>query len=230
MERVELREKIDKLAAFMETHTFKSIDAYEKIRLRRQLTVMKLYHDVLIDRIEAFPMENSGKILALEQQLLMKGGRMAEQDATDNESKPEKNEEADHRTNNDWFLQQLIRFVNADDMSFSLTLQVGGLIVSGTVISGNKYFQEFSDQFCTAIVNDEIRDDFRKYFSMNQDIYKGDRENNDNVPLPSFIHVRNARFYHPGGDPLPSNGGILWRGRIAEVDGFFLGAFGAPTQ
>ncbi len=42
---------------------------------------------------------------------------------------------------------------------------------------------------------------------------------------PSFIHLKKATVRSPSGS-LPSNDGMLWRGRLTEVSGFMLGSIG----
>jgi hypothetical protein len=41
---------------------------------------------------------------------------------------------------------------------------------------------------------------------------------------PSFIHLKNATVRTPDG--WMPNQGVLWRGRLTEVSGFFLGIMG----
>lgn len=41
---------------------------------------------------------------------------------------------------------------------------------------------------------------------------------------PTFIHLRNAQVFL-GHNPAPSKGDGLWRGRLASVDGWFLGQY-----
>jgi hypothetical protein len=39
-----------------------------------------------------------------------------------------------------------------------------------------------------------------------------------------FIHLRNAHIFAPGQPPIPTSPhGTFWRGRLASVDGYFLG-------
>lgn len=55
-EHAELKEKRDKLHAFMTASAaFNKLPSEEKARLQRQLAVMNGYHDVLQERIENFP-------------------------------------------------------------------------------------------------------------------------------------------------------------------------------
>lgn len=53
-EQTELKDKINKLESFFITPIFEGLSIQERHRLKRQLTYMKLYHDVLEERIEEF--------------------------------------------------------------------------------------------------------------------------------------------------------------------------------
>lgn len=52
VEKIELKEKIDKLSAFLGSDNFKSIDKRQQGLLRQQLTVMLQYLEILQDRID----------------------------------------------------------------------------------------------------------------------------------------------------------------------------------
>jgi hypothetical protein len=39
----------------------------------------------------------------------------------------------------------------------------------------------------------------------------------------NFIHLKNTKVYCGDDKPTPSEGKIFWRGKLSEVDGFFLG-------
>lgn len=39
-----------------------------------------------------------------------------------------------------------------------------------------------------------------------------------------YVHIRNARFFQPGGGgPIPQVSSSWWRGRLSEVSGFVIG-------
>ncbi len=44
--------------------------------------------------------------------------------------------------NTDWFLNYLVRVVNESDLSFGITLTVKGMIISGMLIGGKKFFEK----------------------------------------------------------------------------------------
>lgn len=53
-EREELAIRVEKLHAFTGTDTMRALDQAERVRLMRQLDAMKLYEQVLGERIAAF--------------------------------------------------------------------------------------------------------------------------------------------------------------------------------
>ncbi len=125
----------------------------------------------------------------------------------------------------DWFLQSLIGFANRWGLEMGITLQVSGMLVSGTLISGAKYFEEFAAQFAGGFKNNaELSEPFHELISSYKKIYDVASEEDSDHPPPNYVHLRNAQFYQPGQKPLPTNQGVLWRGRVAEIGGFNLGS------
>jgi hypothetical protein len=53
----------------------------------------------------------------------------------------------------DWLLQSLISIVNNESASIPITLSVGGLLISGDMIGGKTYFDEFARQFKDGFTN-----------------------------------------------------------------------------
>jgi hypothetical protein len=114
-------------------------------------------------------------------------------------------------------------------LGIPVTLNVGGFLVSGYVISGKDYFEEFSrivqgglPDFFSDEDKKNIVDSFRKL----ADQYEPEGATTEETVVQSrfnFVHLRNAVFLHPGGEPVPSNVGLLWRTKLDAVDGFTLG-------
>lgn len=137
----------------------------------------------------------------------------------------------------DWFLQLLVGIANKNtDESFveyPITLQVGGLLVSGHLTSGRNYFEGFADELKTGF--DKVpalqESDNEKFVSPFRMIAKEFYDNSEELTdeqveasnNPGFIHLRNARVFHPNGTPIPINKPVWWRGRLDAVDAFFLG-------
>ncbi|MGY0613465.1 gas vesicle accessory protein GvpU [Luteimonas sp. A501] len=127
----------------------------------------------------------------------------------------------------DWFLQHLVSIANESSLEFGLTLFTEGLIISGQLVSGKKYFSTFAAEFSNAYPGDEeSKATIKSAFESNGKIY--DQGADEEVPPPpQFIHLINARCFSHNGQPLPNNRGVAWRGRINAVSGFNLGQLGA---
>jgi hypothetical protein len=108
--------------------------------------------------------------------------------------------------------------------SLSVTLQVGGQLVSGDLISGLNYFETMAEKMKTAQGNAEshITDALASIMESLKDAYKPEANGPDQLP-PTYIHLRNARFV---GLPGTSATGIYWRGRLSAVDGFVIASLG----
>ena len=135
----------------------------------------------------------------------------------------------------DWLLRGLIALVQGSEkegvkMSIPVTLNVGGFLVSGSVISGGEYFEEFSEIVGYGLSNsfdEESKEGITATFRTLGDVYEPKEQTLEEIirrESYNFVHLRDARFMHPGGDPIPLNMGMLWRTKLEAVDGFTLGA------
>ena len=128
----------------------------------------------------------------------------------------------------DWFLQSLVSIVNNESASIPITLSVGGLLISGEMIGGKTYFNEFARQFKDSFkdLNSKtaatIEESFKRLGEV-YDLIPQKAQEHASLPEPRLIHLRNAQTYHAGGSPIPAEEGALWRGRLEAVDGFSLG-------
>jgi hypothetical protein len=128
----------------------------------------------------------------------------------------------------DWFLQSLVSIVNDESASIPITLSIGSLLISGDMIGGKTYFSEFARQFKDGFrgIGSETAATIEEAFKRLGDIYdpvQKESQGNASIQKPHIIHLRDARIYHSGGNPSPSEKGVLWRGRLEAVDGFSLG-------
>jgi hypothetical protein len=119
----------------------------------------------------------------------------------------------------DYFLQDLVDDTNHfPDNAIGITLQIGSMLVSGTIISGDEYFRLCADQLAPPDT------DIHKHFVSYGDRYKEDRENKSEDTRDSgsisYIHLSDCRFH---GNPMLSKLKVLWRGRISQVQGYFIG-------
>jgi hypothetical protein len=128
----------------------------------------------------------------------------------------------------DWFLQALVSIVNDESASIPITLSVGGLLISGEMVGGKTYFDEFARQFKEGFkgISRETSATIEEAFKRLGDVYdptQQESRGNTYIPKPHLVHLRNVQIYHAGGPPLLSEKGVLWRGRLEAVDGFSLG-------
>lgn len=121
----------------------------------------------------------------------------------------------------DPLLTGLIRDVNSRDTDdgLSITLIVGGVIVSGKLGSRTAYNRACMWHLDQGAERDnvEIRAMFRS------DVEAGEASPS---PWPSYVHVRDVRFFDATGASVPRGRhwpSVWWRGRIERVDGWTLG-------
>ncbi|MGB7925598.1 MAG: hypothetical protein WCF57_20335 [Pyrinomonadaceae bacterium] len=97
-----------------------------------------------------------------------------------------------------------------EERSIQITLSFGGLLISGWLISRDRYFEDVP-----------IMKSMREKVESK---YPPATEKEVPVQGRDFIHLRDARFIESG-RTIPTQGrGIHWRGRLDRVDGFMIGA------
>ncbi len=130
----------------------------------------------------------------------------------------------------DWFLQHLVSMTNQFQLFFPVTLSVGGVLISGEIVDGKTYFDEFA-----ALMKERLSNISGEQFATHMgEIYRsaGDRylqsasegEERPAVSEPNYIHLRKAKLFHAGGASIPRGEGVLWRVRLGAIDGFTLGS------
>lgn len=101
-----------------------------------------------------------------------------------------------------------------------VTLNVSGLIISGTTIERHRYWpavaatMSFLQPLADAVAAEPSPD-------------------NPDTPvrLPDFIHLTGARIWNHAAGPIPSDpSGSLWRGRITDVNGWWPGSLNASPS
>ncbi|WP_347548450.1 gas vesicle accessory protein GvpU [Pseudalkalibacillus hwajinpoensis] len=115
----------------------------------------------------------------------------------------------------DSILEFFTQASNKHDFSLDITLNINGAIVTGTTVSAKEYFDMLSDSIGDG--NDIAR-------KLSEELANAGQALEDtNEAQTNFIHLKNTKVYLGDSKPTPSQGKILWRGKISEVDGFFLG-------
>ncbi|CAB3650742.1 MAG: gas vesicle protein [Achromobacter sp.] len=123
----------------------------------------------------------------------------------------------------DVFLQFLVNLVNNGGQlkSIGVTLQMGGMLVSGEIVSGAEYFDRFAETFADSLsdADGQARQSVRTSLAELGDVF---RLPQPAEPLPNYIHLADALFFTADGTPIAGQP-TLWRGRSSAVDGFILG-------
>lgn len=128
----------------------------------------------------------------------------------------------------DWVLQDFVGLINRFQLQVGITLQLNGLTVSGTTIDGPAYFRRLGDMVAEGMRRSSnisgAADTMREYFARHASIYDEQNTDSDQTTVPAtYIHLENAMFWGSDGRTINSQG-ALWRGRLSEVSGFYLGA------
>lgn len=121
----------------------------------------------------------------------------------------------------DWLLQWFVRVAGQSNLEVGITLSVRGHLVSGLLISPQAYFQRLAEQFARPF-EDAGSTDAESIRALIRGFDESPGREQD--PAAQYIHVRDARVYTGSEQPV-SPDGMLWRGKVAAVDGFSLGHF-----
>lgn len=131
---------------------------------------------------------------------------------------PEESSIFDQNTGVDWALAYLVNLAEAG-VEMSLSVTVEGVLVSGTLISGRKYFQQMAE----ALTGASGSDDFATVIGSGFESFKKIYPEQPGAELlkerkPHFLHLKDAM---PVLDATPlGSGGTLWRVQLSKVGSF----------
>jgi len=121
----------------------------------------------------------------------------------------------------DWFIQNVVHMAT-HGVEMGVTLTLGGCIVSGTLISGKKYFDAMKDQILESVEDEPTRDMMLGFIEANSSHY--DKDPSDCEPKSNgYIHIKDAKLIDSSGSSVPDTG-MLWRGKISQVVGITIGS------
>jgi hypothetical protein len=130
----------------------------------------------------------------------------------------------------DWYLAWLVAAIESGN-EVSVTLYVHGLLVSGIIISQRAFSERLLEGMDLVGRNEADGADGPLLHKLlvaplheNDMRHARQSEATGEPSVHRFIHLREARCWTPGAEPTPPG---LWRGRLAAIDGFELGALGA---
>jgi hypothetical protein len=124
----------------------------------------------------------------------------------------------------DPMLEMLVSSAEELDFSLGITLTIHGLLISGNIISLQKYLEGIAQGLESATGNQKIGQILAESIrNASQEDSETRREQGlEELPPRQYIHLSDARFRF-GTSVVPPETGVYWRGRLDEVDGFFLG-------
>lgn len=133
----------------------------------------------------------------------------------------------------DEYLQELVNIITGTEIEFPVTIYINGAILSGYLTSGHNYFEGIKEQY--RIYFQSISDDSESIDKILDELtslkqnYLVDAETKYSLPLPIYIHMRDAKCFTPGQKPMTDEG-QWWRGKLSSVDGFHLGRLEPVSQ
>lgn len=100
-----------------------------------------------------------------------------------------------------------------EPLELPITLIVGGLLVTGHVVSKDCFMD-----------NNSPTSWLKKALESRQDDTDGaEQVKAEDDGARRFIHLRDARYFAPGQPPIPTEGSVSCRVKIADVSGFHFG-------
>ena len=110
----------------------------------------------------------------------------------------------------DYVLGRIVKVINEYQMEKPVTLLLSGLVVTGTLISCDRYYALLHDMLEAS--SDETGELARVLADIKPDVHA----------QPCYIHLMNAKKYIGGSlHAVPGSG--LWRGRLSCIDGHEFG-------
>lgn len=126
----------------------------------------------------------------------------------------------------DWFLANTVHLAEAYNIEQGITLNVGGVLITGVVMSGRSYFKELGEFVKSKThgtpseaIGQAIGDANSQWSEM---FPEAELESEAPYRPTNYIHLRNA-FVIGSNGLMSDKKGALWRGKLSAVDGYFFG-------
>lgn len=141
----------------------------------------------------------------------------------------------------DWALGDWVVFANRYGIEIGVTLQVGGLLVSGTTTSGADFLENLGESLSEAAARagDKFKvlsETFKNmYEKQAQKLYPkiipeelNSSEEKQIATEPAFIHLKSVAIWADSqNSPIQVK---YWRGKLGSVDAWFFGTIGTMTR
>lgn len=131
---------------------------------------------------------------------------------------------------NDRMLNVLLKAAERE-VRIGLTVTVGGIVVTGTLIGTLAYCRALADQFASSAggtdMDDLFADSFRDLVDDAAGVARGDRRDPPDAvsyeQSVGFLHLADARYVGASGLLPHGRHGILWRCPVSDVSGWSMG-------
>jgi hypothetical protein len=118
----------------------------------------------------------------------------------------------------------LLEGIEKNLTEFDTTLTINGIILTGTLISVQTYYLEIGQMMVSTLSPVEKEKSMEVYKKSGelerQFILTAIKDETPRHKVLKNFHVRNAQFVQ--NRLLTPNSGLLWRGRVSEIDGYGL--------
>lgn len=122
----------------------------------------------------------------------------------------------------DLILDLYVKLVNQFDMNMGFTLYVGGLVITGQLVSYYDYLEGVSKTFGN--VDNRIGQLFSEQFTLLKDEVKEFRDSKEeDLQEVNFIHLKDVTIYNINQNTTLTT--EYWRGKLKSVDGFNIGNY-----
>ncbi len=125
----------------------------------------------------------------------------------------------------DHILRVLVSVCNRGSLSFGITVAQSGLLISGTAVGVAQFMRNMAGELearggvDAAVLTEPLRLLARLAEEDRDGTVPADSDDGAD-DLPVFLHLENAQIR--SGDAIVAHG-VRWRGRMVDIDGWFLG-------
>lgn len=115
-------------------------------------------------------------------------------------------------------LETYISFAKAG-VRIGVILMVKGLVITGDIISPEEYYEKLTKQIPINENFPNVAETLKTILVRQVELHQKDEK----FEKFCYIHLDNANFYFLSQPTTKVAKGLLWRGRLSEIDGFIIG-------
>ncbi len=121
----------------------------------------------------------------------------------------------------DWVLINLVKQANKVGLEVGVLLNLGGILLSGTLVGGSKYFEVMQGQASElGGANVTLSETLNRIAQDGRNVYDAPSANEADKP-PTYIHLLDVNSIDSNGKTT-GEVATMWRGKIVDVTGFCL--------